>query len=213
MLSRTLAALVAVSAAAFAVGALAACPPRAAEEALPPAGLAGSPGGASLALPGAGLPVPSPTGTATPGTALPPGHPPIDGMAPAAAIDPGLPAGHPPVDGAAGAPPAGPAAPAGGQALPPALTGQNLGPSGQPAQEPVLTGSVLESIDVPEYTYMRLKTSGGEAWVAVNKTPVSKGDLVTVNQSMVMEGFHSKTLDRTFDKVVFGTLVGAPRKP
>lgn len=177
----------------------AACPPKPAEQALPPAGLAGGgPGNnASLALPGAGVPVATPSGTATPGSTLPPGHPPIDGMAGANA-DPS-PAGQPHGD----------------NALPPSLTGANMAAPAAPAPsaDPTFTGTVLEAMEVPEYTYMRVKTSSGEEWVAVTKTPVANGDVVTVAQNLVMENFHSKSLNRTFPKLVMGMLVGAPKKP
>jgi TolB-like protein len=39
----------------------------------------------------------------------------------------------------------------------------------------VLTGSILEILDVPEYTYMRLQTARGEEWIAVNKTELNVG--------------------------------------
>jgi hypothetical protein len=53
---------------------------------------------------------------------------------------------------------------------------------------------------------MRLKTPGGEIWTAVNKTKVGKGDAVTVVNAMTMDGFQSKTLNRTFDRILFGVL-------
>jgi hypothetical protein len=80
----------------------------------------------------------------------------------------------------------------------------------QPAAMPPLKGEVLEAIDAPPYTYLRLKTSGGETWAAVLKAPVKKGTQVAVENPMVMTNFQSKTLNRTFDKIVFGTLAGAP---
>jgi hypothetical protein len=53
---------------------------------------------------------------------------------------------------------------------------------------------------------MRIKTASGETWAAVNKTNVVKGDTVTVENAMPMDGFQSKALNRTFDKIVFGSL-------
>lgn len=72
-----------------------------------------------------------------------------------------------------------------------------------------LQGTVLETIDAGQYTYLRLKTSNGEVWAAVTHAEVKKGALVTIQDPMVMTNFESKTLKRTFDKVVFGTLGGA----
>lgn len=80
----------------------------------------------------------------------------------------------------------------------------------QPAASPPLKGEVIETIDAPPYTYLRLKTAGGETWAAVLKAPVKKGAQVAVENPMVMTDFQSKTLNRTFDKIVFGTLAGTP---
>jgi hypothetical protein len=45
-------------------------------------------------------------------------------------------------------------------------------------------------------------------WAAVNKTPVRKGAEVTVENATVMNNFASKSLNRTFDTIVFGNLAG-----
>ena len=75
-----------------------------------------------------------------------------------------------------------------------------------------VSGTVLETMDAAEYTYMRLKTATGETWAAINRTKIAKGDAVTVTNAMVMDGFQSKTLNRTFDHILFGVLAtpGAP---
>ncbi len=72
---------------------------------------------------------------------------------------------------------------------------------------PALQGEVLEVLDVPSYTYLRLKTPKGEVWAAVNKSPgVKKGAQVTIRDPMTMQNFESKSLQRTFPSIVFGTL-------
>ncbi len=83
------------------------------------------------------------------------------------------------------------------------------------AQPQLLTvsGTVLETMPASDYTYMRLKTSSGEIWAAVNKTKIAKGDNVTVANAMTMDGFESKTLNRTFDKIVFGVLAAPGGSP
>jgi len=70
----------------------------------------------------------------------------------------------------------------------------------------VLTGVVQEHLVAPPYTYLRLKTATGEAWAAVPQVALDNGASVTVYSPMLMTGFESKTLDRTFDEVYFGTL-------
>jgi hypothetical protein len=77
------------------------------------------------------------------------------------------------------------------------------------APQPALTsvaGTVEETIDASDYTYLRLRTAEGEIWAAVTKTAVRKGEKVAVVSAMSMDGFESKTLNRKFDRIVFGSL-------
>lgn len=81
------------------------------------------------------------------------------------------------------------------------------------AQDLTLTGEVLETRDAAGYTYLRLKTDKGETWAAVGKSEVKKGGTVMIVNGMEMRKFESKALGRTFDRIVFGNLVGAaPRE-
>ena len=72
-----------------------------------------------------------------------------------------------------------------------------------------VTGEVLETKDVPPYTYLRLKTKDGETWAAVNKTNLKKGASITIDNVVVMENFESHTLKKTFPVILFGTVGGA----
>lgn len=72
-----------------------------------------------------------------------------------------------------------------------------------------IQGRILERLDAPPYSYLRLKTAEGEAWAAVPKTEVAVGADVTVTGAMPMTGFESKSLKRTFETVYFGTLAGS----
>jgi hypothetical protein len=69
-----------------------------------------------------------------------------------------------------------------------------------------LTGTVAEQIAAPPYVYLKLKTETGEAWVAVNEAKIAVGQKVTVYGAILMENFESKTLNRTFKQVYFGSL-------
>jgi hypothetical protein len=69
-------------------------------------------------------------------------------------------------------------------------------------------GKVLERLDAPPYSYLKLQTAQGEAWAAVPKAEVAKGQEVTIAGAMPMTGFESKTLKRKFDTIYFGTLGG-----
>ncbi len=73
----------------------------------------------------------------------------------------------------------------------------------------VVSGEVLEVKDVEIYTYLRLKTKDGEMWAAVSKAPVKVGAKVSIENSMVMKNFESKSLKKTFPTIIFGSLGGA----
>lgn len=75
-----------------------------------------------------------------------------------------------------------------------------------------LVGKLLERIDAPPYSYLRIQTRGGEVWAAVPETKIEKGAEVTVSNPMQMDNFESKTLKRKFAVVFFGTL-DAPSNP
>ncbi|TXT37858.1 MAG: nucleic acid-binding OB-fold tRNA/helicase-type [Comamonadaceae bacterium] len=86
----------------------------------------------------------------------------------------------------------------------------SISPSTWAASEAaVVSGEVLETKDVDGYTYLRLKTKDGETWAAVSTTSVKKGAKVTIENSMVMSNFESKTLKKTFPSIVFGKLAGS----
>ena len=70
----------------------------------------------------------------------------------------------------------------------------------------VLRGKVLERLDAGRYSYLRLSTSSGEIWAAVLLTEAKVGSDVTVENPMPMDGFQTKTLNRKFDRIVFGAL-------
>lgn len=110
-------------------------------------------------------------------------------------------AGNTPVAAAVGSKAAAPAAVAANSA-PPAATGAGL-----------LNGKVLETFDGGGYTYVRVASGGGEAWAAVRETKVAVGDTISIAAQMTMENFRSNTLDRTFDRIVFGEIAGEGAAP
>ncbi|MHB8798356.1 MAG: nucleotide-binding protein [Thermoanaerobaculia bacterium] len=90
--------------------------------------------------------------------------------------------------------------------------------SGLPAGDPgpnaavqvgTLNGTVLETMNSGGYTYLKLKTAEGETWAAVNEVKVEVGQSVGILNPMPMDGFESKTLNRKFDHIVFGSIAGA----
>jgi len=76
-------------------------------------------------------------------------------------------------------------------------------------QGTTIKGKVLEKLDAPPYSYLKISVGKEEMWAAVPKSDAEKGKEVTVVNAMPMNGFESKTLNRKFDVVFFGTLEGA----
>ncbi len=68
-------------------------------------------------------------------------------------------------------------------------------------------GRVLEVIEGSGYSYMHLEADGQKFWVAGTGVSVKKGDKVSFQQSVAMNGFTSKSLNRTFDKIIFASAV------
>ncbi len=66
-----------------------------------------------------------------------------------------------------------------------------------------MRAKVVETMDASIYTYLRLASDQGDAWAAAPKFVVSVGDEVEISGIMKMAKFYSKTLDRTFDEILF----------
>lgn len=81
----------------------------------------------------------------------------------------------------------------------------NEAPDGGSAK--ALGGNVRESIQVANYTYLRVAPSGGEEfWAAVTKTNVPEGSHVSFEGAELMNHFSSKELGRTFERIYFARL-------
>ena len=77
--------------------------------------------------------------------------------------------------------------------------------SGAPAAQAggAISGKVVETMNSGGYTYVRLENSGKKMWVALPDSKVKVGQQVTCQPGMVMNNFTSKTLNRTFDSIIF----------
>ncbi len=64
-------------------------------------------------------------------------------------------------------------------------------------------GEVLSSIQVPNYTYIEVRTEGRVLWFAGNPVEVADGEIIAWDPAMVMQDFHSNALNKTFEEVVF----------
>jgi hypothetical protein len=82
------------------------------------------------------------------------------------------------------------------------------------------SGKVAETMSTAGYTYVLVDTGKAKTWAAAPQFSVKVGDTVAVADGMPMPNYHSKTLNRDFDLVVFtgnvkvnGALPGAGATP
>ncbi len=66
-----------------------------------------------------------------------------------------------------------------------------------------LSGKVVETMNSGGYTYALIEKGDKKTWVAVPQTKLTKGQTVTFLPGAEMANFPSKTLNRTFDKIIF----------
>jgi len=66
-----------------------------------------------------------------------------------------------------------------------------------------IAGSVTETMNSGGYTYLCLEKEGQKRWAAIPEAQVNVGDEVEISQGMVMSNFTSKSLDRTFEAIIF----------
>lgn len=64
-------------------------------------------------------------------------------------------------------------------------------------------GVVRETMNVAGYTYLLVEGAKGKNWVAIPETSVTVGQEVICAPGMTMQQFQSKTLQRTFDTIIF----------
>ncbi len=77
------------------------------------------------------------------------------------------------------------------------------------AENQIITGNVVETMDAGGYTYVCLEKGGKKTWVAMPAMKVAVGDNLRLYPGPVMPGFTSKALNRTFDEIIFS---GGPVK-
>jgi len=91
---------------------------------------------------------------------------------------------------------------------PPAAPAPTAATVAAPAADGDVTGTVAETMDAANYTYLRLTTASGDVWAAIPTSKVTVGQSVTLKNPMRMENFESKTLGRTFDVILFAGALG-----
>lgn len=64
-------------------------------------------------------------------------------------------------------------------------------------------GRVQDIIDVDGYTYVLAENSGHQFWLAGPPITLQKGEIIGWDQAIVMSNFTSKSLNRTFERILF----------
>lgn len=68
-----------------------------------------------------------------------------------------------------------------------------------------LSGKVVETMDSGGYTYLCIEKDGKKTWAAVLEMKVAVGQEIALQPGYEMVNFTSKTLNRSFDKIIFST--------
>jgi len=68
-----------------------------------------------------------------------------------------------------------------------------------------LSGKVIETLESGGYTYINIEKDGNKTWVAIPQTKVSVGQEMSFKPGSVMTNFTSKSLNRTFETIIFSS--------
>ena len=68
-----------------------------------------------------------------------------------------------------------------------------------------ISGKIVEAMNSGGYTYLCIEKDGKKTWAAILETNVAVGQEVALQPGYEMVNFTSKTLNRTFDKIIFST--------
>ena len=76
-------------------------------------------------------------------------------------------------------------------------------PSGEPAKAVVQQGIVQESLSAAGYSFIRVEQNGSSIWLAAPETSLDVGQSISWSGGAPMRNFTSRSLDRTFDEILF----------
>jgi hypothetical protein len=69
-----------------------------------------------------------------------------------------------------------------------------------------VSGVVLEKLDTPDGSYLRIGAEGGEVWARVPTADLAEGASVSVVRAQEMRNWESQRLQRTFDRLYIGSI-------
>ena len=65
------------------------------------------------------------------------------------------------------------------------------------------SAKVVERLSSGGYTYMKVEDAGKSYWIAMTQRDVGVGEMIKFTEQGWMQNFHSKTLNRTFESILF----------
>ncbi len=71
------------------------------------------------------------------------------------------------------------------------------------AKNEIYKGKVLETVNSAGYSYIKIQTSNKTFWAAIREDKIQINDSIEVQAQMWMKDFRSKTLNRTFENILF----------
>ena len=77
------------------------------------------------------------------------------------------------------------------------------GGGGNAPQMNAVSGKVVETMDSGGYTYVLIEKDGNKTWAACPQMKVAVGEDVALRPGIVMPSFTSKSLNRTFNNIIF----------
>ena len=66
-----------------------------------------------------------------------------------------------------------------------------------------LSGKIVETMNAGGYTYLRIEKKGKKIWAAVPEMKATVGQKISLVPGEEMNNFTSKTLNKTFDRIIF----------
>jgi hypothetical protein len=102
-----------------------------------------------------------------------------------------------------------PGHPSMGQMAQPAQGHPSVPPQGASSGS-TISGKVVETMNSGGYTYVNLEKDGKKKWVAAPAMQVAVGQELELRNGAVMTNFSSKSLNKTFDSIIFSA---GPVKP
>ncbi len=85
-------------------------------------------------------------------------------------------------------------------------TSSTPAPAPAPPAAKTIAGPLLEKLDGPPYSYLRLGTGGDGTWVAIPVTSIAKDERVSAINCVPLRNYGAPQLSRRFEVVHFCTL-------